>query len=87
MHLNSLSLPLKYRIVAEQYCTSCDRSFASNMALVQHLRDSPMHAPSFDCNDCHRAFASGEALSQPPVSWTSHWVGRTRLVVLALACL
>ncbi|TAQ88222.1 hypothetical protein B7494_g3444 [Chlorociboria aeruginascens] len=33
-------------------------------ALEQHLRDSPVHAPSFDCEDCDRCFDSAEALQQ-----------------------
>ncbi|PMD14933.1 hypothetical protein NA56DRAFT_650517 [Hyaloscypha hepaticicola] len=33
-------------------------------ALQQHLRDSQVHARSFDCDDCLRAFDSEEALQQ-----------------------
>jgi hypothetical protein len=42
----------------------CNRRFGSEEALQQHLRDSPAHAPSFDCDDCVRAFDSEEALQQ-----------------------
>jgi hypothetical protein len=31
-------------------------------ALQQHLRDSPVHAQSFDCDDCDRSFDSEDAL-------------------------
>jgi heat shock protein HspQ len=47
-----------------KFCSTCDRSFASEEALAQHLRDSPVHAPSFDCDTCDRSFASEEALAQ-----------------------
>merc|ERR1712054_266843 len=33
-------------------------------ALEQHLRDSPVHMPSFDCETCDRPFCSKEALEQ-----------------------
>ena len=33
-------------------------------ALQQHLRDSPVHALSFDCDNCDRSFDSNEALQQ-----------------------
>lgn len=39
-------------------CVLCDRS------LQQHLRDSPVHARSFDYEDCDRSFNSEEALQQ-----------------------
>ncbi len=45
-------------------CEICDRSFNSNEALQQHLRDSPAHATSFDCKACNRSFNSDEALLQ-----------------------
>ncbi|KAK1960024.1 hypothetical protein LY78DRAFT_619146 [Colletotrichum sublineola] len=45
-------------------CTVCNRSFGNEKALQQHLRDSPVHAPSFDCEACNRSFGSEEALQQ-----------------------
>ncbi|KAJ0163700.1 Zinc finger protein [Colletotrichum tanaceti] len=45
-------------------CIPCDRSFGSQEALEQHLRDSPVHAPSLDCEACDRSFGSQEALEQ-----------------------
>jgi hypothetical protein len=39
-------------------CDDCDRSFDSEEALQQHLRDSPAHAPSFDCETCDRSFGN-----------------------------
>jgi Zinc-finger double-stranded RNA-binding/Zinc-finger of C2H2 type len=42
----------------------CNRRFESEEALQQHLRDSPAHAWSFDCDDCDRSFESEEALQQ-----------------------
>jgi len=42
----------------------CDRTFSSEEALQQHLRDSPVHAPSFECESCDRVFGSEEALQQ-----------------------
>ncbi|CAG8972327.1 hypothetical protein HYALB_00001730 [Hymenoscyphus albidus] len=45
-------------------CVPCDRSFNSEEALRQHLRDSLAHAPSFSCDDCDRSFNSEEALQQ-----------------------
>ena len=45
-------------------CVPCDRSFSSEKALQQHLRDSPVHSPSSDCDDCDRSFNSEEALQQ-----------------------
>ncbi|KAH6667298.1 hypothetical protein B0J14DRAFT_520018, partial [Halenospora varia] len=41
-----------------------DRSLNSEDALQQHLRDSPAHAPSFDCETCNRSFGNEEALEQ-----------------------
>jgi Zinc-finger double-stranded RNA-binding/Zinc-finger of C2H2 type len=43
---------------------ACDQSFDSEKALQQHLRDSPAHAPSFECETCDRSFGSEEALEQ-----------------------
>ncbi|KZL79584.1 double-stranded rna-binding type zinc finger domain protein [Colletotrichum incanum] len=45
-------------------CIPCNRPFGSEEALHQHLRDSPVHAPSFDCETCNRPFGSEEALQQ-----------------------
>ena len=45
-------------------CKDCDRSFATEKALQQHLRDSPAHAVMFDCEDCDRAFNTEDALQQ-----------------------
>jgi Zinc-finger double-stranded RNA-binding/Zinc-finger of C2H2 type len=45
-------------------CDDCDRSFDSEVALQQHLRDLPAHAPSLDCETCDRSFDSEEALQQ-----------------------
>jgi uncharacterized protein YlaI len=45
-------------------CVPCDRPFRSDEALRQHLRDSPVHAPSFNCEQCDRSFGSDEALQQ-----------------------
>ena len=45
-------------------CETCDRSFSSNGALQQHLRDSPVHAPFFNCESCDRSFSSDDALWQ-----------------------
>jgi hypothetical protein len=42
----------------------CNRRFDSEEALQQYLRNSPAHAPSFDCDECDRAFNSEEALQQ-----------------------
>ena len=46
------------------YCSNCDRDFLNELALRQHLRDSPAHASSFDCGDCDRSFGSEDALQQ-----------------------
>lgn len=45
-------------------CDDCDRSFDSEKALQQHLRDSPAHGRSFDCKECDRSFGCNEALQQ-----------------------
>ena len=42
----------------------CDRSFKTKKALQQHLRDSPAHAVTFDCDECDRAFDTEQALQQ-----------------------
>ncbi len=45
-------------------CEPCDRSFGSQDALNQHLRDSPAHALSCNCGPCDRSFGSQDALNQ-----------------------
>jgi hypothetical protein len=45
-------------------CVLCDRSFSNEQALEQHLRDSPVHAPSFECETCDRSFSNEQALQQ-----------------------
>ena len=45
-------------------CVPCDRSFNSEDALEQHIRDSPAHALTFDCETCDRSFSSEDALEQ-----------------------
>jgi uncharacterized protein YlaI len=45
-------------------CRTCDRHYGSETALQQHLRDSPVHAPSVNCHDCDRSFNNEEALRQ-----------------------
>jgi uncharacterized protein YgiB involved in biofilm formation len=45
-------------------CAPCGRTFKSNKALLQHLRDSPAHAVTFDCEECSRSFDSENALEQ-----------------------
>lgn len=45
-------------------CTTCDRHFGSSRALMQHLRDSPIHASFFDCEVCNRSFGIEETLDQ-----------------------
>jgi len=42
----------------------CDRTFGSDEALQQHVRDSPAHAPCFDCEACDRSFGSERVLEQ-----------------------
>jgi hypothetical protein len=44
------------RAVTCDTCDTCDRSSPSDEALAQHLRDSPVHAPIFDCDTCDRSF-------------------------------
>ena len=45
-------------------CKTCDRSFSSASSLAQHLRDSPVNAPTFDCDTCDRSFSSASSLAQ-----------------------
>ncbi|KAH8691892.1 hypothetical protein BGW36DRAFT_431135 [Talaromyces proteolyticus] len=45
-------------------CALCDRLFGSQVALNQHLRDSPAHAASYECELCNRTFTSQDALQQ-----------------------
>jgi hypothetical protein len=45
-------------------CDPCERSFGSQEALDQHLRDSPAHAPSYECELCNRSLSSQEALNE-----------------------
>ncbi|KAK1657359.1 hypothetical protein BDP55DRAFT_567411 [Colletotrichum godetiae] len=45
-------------------CVTCNRSFSSEEALQQHIRDSPVHKPSYDCDACDRSFGDDEALQQ-----------------------
>jgi len=33
------------------FCEACDRSFVNDQALQQHLRDSPVHKPTFSSNE------------------------------------
>ncbi|KAL4888093.1 hypothetical protein BDV59DRAFT_148976 [Aspergillus ambiguus] len=47
-----------------KWCKPCDRTFCSQEALDQHLRDSPAHAPSYECEPCGRTFGSQDALDQ-----------------------
>jgi heat shock protein HslJ len=47
-----------------EWCEACNRSFVSQEALDQHLRDSPAHAVIYDCEPCNRSFGSQEALDQ-----------------------
>lgn len=45
-------------------CTTCNRTFATVQALQQHVRDSPVHAVTFDCDECGRVFNTVQALQQ-----------------------
>jgi Zinc-finger double-stranded RNA-binding/Zinc-finger of C2H2 type len=47
-----------------EWCNLCKRSFASEQALLHHIRDAPAHTPSYDCDACDRSFASEQALLQ-----------------------
>ncbi|XTI86924.1 hypothetical protein V2W45_1239294, partial [Cenococcum geophilum] len=44
-------------------CDTCDRSFANQQALQQHL-NSPAHAPLYAYGDCNRSFGSEQVLQQ-----------------------
>ncbi|KAL3460881.1 hypothetical protein BJX64DRAFT_261998 [Aspergillus heterothallicus] len=46
------------------WCELCSRSFGSQDALDQHVRDAPAHVVSHKCNICDRSFRSPEALEQ-----------------------
>lgn len=46
------------------HCVLCDRTFNSHDSLLQHKRDSPVHAIRFDCEDCDRRFGSEGAMDQ-----------------------
>lgn len=43
-------------------CSPCKKTFHSENALQQHLRDSPAH--NVECEDCDRSFGSENALQQ-----------------------
>lgn len=45
-------------------CEECDRTYKSNSALQQHLRDSSVHTSTFECEHCQRTFSSEQALQQ-----------------------
>ncbi|KAK1809753.1 hypothetical protein LTR12_015882 [Friedmanniomyces endolithicus] len=45
-------------------CTACGRTYNSAEGFQQHLRNSPVHAVTFDCGDCDRAFDTDGALQQ-----------------------
>lgn len=45
-------------------CGPCGRSFGSQEALDQHLRDSLAHAVTYNCEPCRRSFISQKALDQ-----------------------
>ena len=60
-------------------CGLCNRSFGSQDALDQHLRDSPAHALSYDCEPCDRSIlldrgASINALDFEDTTPLSHLV-------------
>ncbi|RMZ71624.1 zinc-binding domain-containing [Pyrenophora seminiperda CCB06] len=46
------------------YCVHCSRYFASNEALKQHKRDSPVHNRKVHCQTCDCFFSTKEALEQ-----------------------
>ncbi|KAF2761643.1 hypothetical protein EJ05DRAFT_472616 [Pseudovirgaria hyperparasitica] len=46
------------------HCAICNRSFGSEDALAQHIRDSPAHIQTFECDTCDRSFGSEDALAQ-----------------------
>ena len=45
-------------------CVLCHRFFSNEWDFQQYLRDSPVHALLFDCDDCDRSFGTEEALQQ-----------------------
>ncbi len=45
-------------------CVICNRSFARQQALDQHVRDSPAHLKTFYCDACDRSFSSQDALDR-----------------------
>jgi len=45
-------------------CDVCARSFGTEQALEQHIRDSSAHTSIFDCKECDRAFDTEQALQQ-----------------------
>lgn len=45
-------------------CTPCSRKYKTIKALRQHLRDSPTHAATYDCDKCDHAFDTEQALNQ-----------------------
>ena len=45
-------------------CWKCNRSFATQRALDQHLEYSPVHQPSYKCEKCDRVFSDQHALDQ-----------------------
>ena len=51
-------------VVPRPLTMTCNRSFGNEEALEQHLRDSPVHSSSFDCETCDRSFGSQDALEQ-----------------------
>lgn len=58
------SIGLKSGEYGDKYSITCDRHCGSKTALWQHLHDSPLHAPFFDCDDCDRSSDSEEALCE-----------------------
>jgi hypothetical protein len=57
-------LLLKDRLIPSFRRSKSGFTSGSDEAPQQHLRDSPVHAPSFDCETCDRTFGSDEALQQ-----------------------